>query len=175
MSPALGQSPGRAERAAGRHLVLAHATIPARVHPAPSDAGTAQIVILDSSLVPVSTHFAEWATQLAGLGFQRMRTGALAPRQALQAELAGLHCIQELALLEATPPFAVGRQSVRTRRGTRHHTVDLADIDRAAFGDAWRLDAAMLDDVRSATPASRCRIVPSAAVRQLDRASGGTT
>jgi hypothetical protein len=35
----------------------------------------------------------------------------------------------------------------------------LAEVDGAAFGSAWRLDSTMLDDVRTATPASRQRVV----------------
>lgn len=145
------------------------ATIPARAHASPGDATTAQLVILDSSLVPTVAHFEHWALALADHGFSRMRTGALAPRHALQAELAGLHCIQDLALLEANPPFQIAAAAKRTSRTRPRHVADLAAVDHAAFGDAWRLDSPMLRDVRTATPASRARVVTTAA---LARAAG---
>lgn len=119
----------------------------------------AQIVVLDGTAVPTPEHVRIWARQLAEHGFLRLRTGALAPRQAAQAELAGLVCVQELALLDVTAPFAVGTRRLRTRRLREAHLEDAAAIDRAAFGDHWALDATMLDDVRRATPAHRGRVV----------------
>jgi ribosomal protein S18 acetylase RimI-like enzyme len=119
----------------------------------------AQLVILDSSRVPSTAHFDDWATRLAAAGYARIRTGALAPRQSMQAEAAGLSCVQELALLEANPPFTVARSRHRTRRASGRALAAMADVDRAAFPSPWRLDAEMLDDVRTATPSSRVRVV----------------
>ena len=110
-------------------------------------------------MIPTAAHFDQWGAQLAELGFTRMRSGALAPRHALQAEAAGLVCIQELALLEATPPWRIPRSRHPTSRSGSRRTADLAKVDHAAFGDVWRLDASMLADVRTATPASRARVV----------------
>lgn len=115
--------------------------------------------------------FRSWGQQLAAQGIVTMRTGALATRHAAQAEAAGLHCIQELALLEARPPLgcADGRRTPPTsacREGRLgdHDFDDMADIDLAAFGPLWRLDASMLRNVCNATPAFRARVVrdPSA-------------
>jgi len=159
--------------------------VPARVHLWPGDDHTAQLILLDAAAVPMPEMFRRWAEQLAAQGITTMRTGALAPRHAAQAESAGLHCIQELALLEARPPLrpsaaeGSGRASGRRRgmslvgarrgggvrttawRDGRSGELDLADmaaVDHAAFGDLWRLDAAMLRDVCAATPSFRARV-----------------
>ena len=133
--------------------------IPARAHTSPSDPATAQLVVLDSSLVPSVAHFAQWGEQLAAHGFARMRTGALGPRQALQAQTAGLRCIQELVLLQADAPLTVRAERQRTSRRQARHSADLVEVDRLAFVDGWHLDETMLDDVRTATPAARERVV----------------
>lgn len=145
--------------------MLAATGIAVRAHPAAADPATAQLIVADSSLIPVARHFEEWGAQLAAHGFTRMRTGALGPRQALQAHAAGLQCIQELVLLEANPPLPGRSHVVRSRRGRPRDLVALAAVDRAAFGSPWHLDAAMLDDVRCATPSARVRVVTDRAVR----------
>lgn len=138
------------------------------------------MILLDPSIVPMPASFQSWARQLAAQGITTMRTGALAPRQAAQAEAAGLHCIQELVLLEARPPLASGRGAERrpphtspSREGRlgEHDFDDMAAVDRAAFGDLWRLDASMLRDVCAATPAFRARVVrdPSTRLPRLKR------
>jgi ribosomal protein S18 acetylase RimI-like enzyme len=189
VSPALGQTPGRVDQPSDsrheRRPALVHValtpgprtaiSIPARAHACPGDGATAQLVILDSSLVPTTAHFEHWASELAARGFTRMRTGALAPRHALQAESAGLRCIQDLALLEANPPFAIPDATQRTTRSRASHVDDLAAVDHAAFGDVWRLDAAMLRDVRTATPSSRARVVKTSALaRSVEAPVAGT-
>ena len=153
-------------------LVLERSSVPARAHPWPGHDQAAQLILLDPSIVPMPASFQSWARQLAAQGITTMRTGALAPRQAAQAEAAGMRCIQELALLEARPPLASGRVAnlgamrrpthtspCREGRLGKHDFDDMADIDRAAFGDLWRLDASMLRDVCAATPAFRARVV----------------
>lgn len=143
--------------------------IPARAHTSPSDPLTAQLVILDSSLVASAAHYEQWGRQLAAHGFTRMRTGALAPRQATHAQTAGMQCIQELVLLEATAPLHVGDARQRPTRPLPRHLEHLVRVDHAAFGDEWHLDATMLDEVRTATPAARRRIVT---FRELHRSLG---
>src|SRR5687768_12047426 len=97
VSPALGQTPagvqqvprtlvltsGRTGATTGSRAATSAPAIPARAHRSPADAATAHLVILDSRLVPAAAQFHEWADQLAAHGYQRMRTGALAPRQSL--------------------------------------------------------------------------------------------
>jgi ribosomal protein S18 acetylase RimI-like enzyme len=166
-------------------LLLERGPVPARAHLWPGDDRAAQVILLDPSSVPTPDAFRGWAGQLARQGITTMRTGALAPRHAEQAEAAGLHCIQELALLEARPPLrAVSDGLDRLRHGEPmrtsacrdgrlgdHDFDDMAEIDHAAFGDLWRLDARMLRDVCSATPAFRARVVrdPPARVPRLHR------
>ena len=127
------------------------------MHPWSGDSGVAHLVVLDSSAVPSAADFTAWTAQLAALGFHTVRTGALAPRPAAQAESAGMRCIQELALLEATAPFHAGRAASRARRPAEGDFDRFAEIDRAAFGDQWTLGAPLLRDVLTATPASRAR------------------
>jgi ribosomal protein S18 acetylase RimI-like enzyme len=148
--------------------------VPARAHPWAGDNRTAQIILLDPSTVPMAEHFVDWSRQLAIQGIELMRTGALGPRQAAQAEAAGMRCIQELILLEARPPLAAqlgtGRSRVHTGRcrvgrfGPGEFDL-LADVDRAAFGEMWRLDASTLADICTVTPSYHARVVrhPSSA------------
>jgi len=154
--------------------VLERTPIPARASLWPGEEHVAQLILLDPSVVPGPDTFHSWAAQLAAQGITTMRTGALAPRHAAQAEAAGLHCIQELVLLEACPPLQAERRLVRHRhRATAcregrlgdHDFDDMADVDRAAFGDLWRLDAPMLRDVCGATPVFRARVVRDSPTR----------
>lgn len=117
----------------------------------------AQLIVLDGSAVPTPEHYREWAGELLQHGFRHLRTGALAPRQATQAERAGLHCVQELVLLDVSAPLRPPAARHRTRRLRRHDFAAAAIIDRDAFGARWALDAEMLADIRHATPSHRVR------------------
>ncbi len=119
----------------------------------------AQIVVLDGTAVPTPDHYRTWRATLAEHGFTHLRTGALSPRQAGQAERAGLRCVQELTLLDVNAPFALGPSAHRTSRLHTHELADIAAIDLAAFGATWALDAEMLADIRQATPSHRARTV----------------
>ena len=150
-------------------LVLGRSRVPARARRWPGQDHVALLVLLDPLAIAAPRHFDEWLMQLAPQGITTVRTGALSSRQAAQAEAAGFHCIQELALLEARAPLESrpldGRQLERRTSACRHGRAGeseltlLADIDCAAFGEPWRLDAAMLADVCDATPAHRARVV----------------
>ncbi len=117
----------------------------------------AQLIVLDGTAVPTPEHYREWAAVLREHGFQRVRTGALAPRQAAQAERAGLQCVQELALLDVSAPLQPRPTHLRTRRLRTGELRTAATIDRDAFGPRWALDAEMLADIRNATPSHRAR------------------
>lgn len=119
----------------------------------------AQVVVLDGTAVPTPAHYRAWSATLAAHGFTALRTGALAPRQAAQAEQAGLVCVQELALLDVSAPFTTGASTTGTRRLRESDLVIAAEIDAAAFGLTWALDATMLADIRTATPSHRARVV----------------
>ncbi|MFN8021216.1 MAG: N-acetyltransferase [Acidimicrobiales bacterium] len=141
------------------NIVLRGTPVPARAHPCPGSATTAQIVVLDGTAIPTPEHYRTWGATLRALGFTHVRTGALAPRQSAQAERAGLTCVQELALLDIDAPFTIGPITHRTHRLRAHELPRLAAIDLAAFGANWALDAEMLADIRQATPAHRARTV----------------
>ena len=141
------------------NIPLRGTPVPARAHPCAGNPAMAQIVVLDGTAVPTPDHFRTWSALLLDHGFTHLRTGALAPRQAAQAERAGLHCVQELALLDVEAPFRIIEAGHRTRR-LRSHELDVAaEIDLAAFGANWALDAEMLADIRQATPSHRARVV----------------
>lgn len=167
MSPVLRTSRSTASPSASRtgapprtgNIPLRGTPVPARAHPCAGNPAMAQIVVLDGTAIPTPDHFRIWSTALVELGFTHLRTGALAPRQAAQAERAGLHCVQELALLDVEAPFRTADSRHRTRRLRSHELEDAATIDLAAFGANWALDAEMLADIRQATPSHRARVV----------------
>ena len=72
--------------------------------------------------------------------------------------------IRAASVLTGGPPLRIVDADRRTSRIRARHVTDLAVVDHAAFGDAWHLDAPMLRDVRTATPASRTRVVTTAAL-----------
>lgn len=143
----------------GGQITLSPPSIPARARACPGDPSMAQLAILDGTAVPSPHHFHRWAAELAACGYTSMRTGALSPRQAQQAEQAGLHCVQELALLDMPVPPPQPSPRHRTRRLRGSDLAGAADIDLEAFGRRWSLDAAMLSEVRTATPMHRARVV----------------
>lgn len=126
------------------------------------------MVVLDGTAVPAPQHYRAWADDLAAHGFSVMRTGALSVRQAHQAELAGLECVQELVLLEMGPPPRPASHLRRTRRLRTGQLDDIATVDRAAFGERWYLSASMLADVRTATPTHRARVVTGLTTAPVD-------
>ncbi len=150
-------------------LTLSSRRLPVRARRWPGDDRAALVVILDPIEMPAAHHFERWLLELAPQGIDVVRTGALTPRLAERAELAGYRCIQELALLEARAPLATapparGSHARRTSACRHGRTGEselpaLAAVDRAAFGDLWRLDASLLADVCAATPAHRARVV----------------
>lgn len=141
------------------NIPLRGTPVPARAHPCAGNPAMAQIVVLDGTAVPTPEHYRTWSAALVEMGFTHLRTGALAPRQAGQATRAGLHCVQELALLDLQAPFQVGTARQRTRRLRANELDLLAAIDLAAFGANWALDAEMIADIRQATPSHRARVV----------------
>jgi ribosomal protein S18 acetylase RimI-like enzyme len=154
-------------RTGGAHpasFALGTTSLPARATPCPDDPGKALVVVLDGGAVPMAEHYMSWSNELATLGYERIRTGALSARQAVQADVAGLRVEQELELLQldaplprpATPASRSVQPTVRRLRDA--DLVEAAVIDRAAFGERWWLDAGMLADVCNATPRHRARV-----------------
>ena len=184
MSPVLRLSRTSVDPTGIGTIALRDAGITARAHRYSGVQGMAMVVVPDGSVVPTAQHFHAWSRTLAARGFTSMRTGALAPRQAVFAERAGLRCVQELALLELTLPSArsglritvstdrTDRPQRRTHRLTRRQLQAIADIDRAAFGPNWWLDAGMLADVRNATPAYRARVIRDSSASRSGESGG---
>ncbi|MEI6400676.1 MAG: GNAT family N-acetyltransferase [Actinomycetota bacterium] len=122
----------------------------------------ALLVVLDGSGVPMAEHYRQWRDELAELGFLRVRTGALSARQAAQADVSGMRCVQELELLQLDAPlprFARRGSGASLRPMLSRDLATVEAIDRAAFGEYWWLDAGMLADVCGATPRHRARVV----------------
>lgn len=143
-------------------FALTSTPLPARATPCPGQPDRAQVVVLDGGAVPGVAHYRAWSVELADRGFSGMRTGALAARQAAQADLAGLHCAQELVLLRLDAPLpSLARHEPsagRLHRLDDHGYRSAAAIDALGFGERWRLDAGMLADICHATPRSRARL-----------------
>ncbi len=100
---------------------------------------------------------------------QRIRTGALFPAAAEAFLAAGFVEADRLTLLEralhdrvdTTPPPGLVTARLRPR--------DLpaaAEIDRASFADGWRHDTASLQEIASATPQSRLRLITPSSGRR---------
>lgn len=156
---AAGDAAVRSGDRVAHQVKLTPTTVPAKAQACPGNPTMAQIVVLDGLAVPAPEHWRNWARSLADAGYTTMRTGALSPRQAQQAEQAGMHCVQELALLDLSSPAAPDRPAHRTRRVRSDHLPAMAAVDRAAFGDRWGLDEPMIADIRRATPSHRSRVV----------------
>ncbi len=116
-----------------------------------------------------------WLSQLATLGYTRIRTGAIRPAQRGPYDALAFVPAQELALLQydghltGTPrvPPHLPPTGVRIRRGRQSDAELLADLDCLAFPKGWGLDAdGVLDAVR-ATPHFRIAV----AVRHGDSVS----
>lgn len=98
---------------------------------------------------------AQWARQLSGSSYQRVRTNAVGPSLADRLMGLGFRTRQELDLLvrDATPvPLGSSRWRTRT---IRHR--DAVRIDVASFGDEWALDEAALHHAVGATTSVRLR------------------
>jgi ribosomal protein S18 acetylase RimI-like enzyme len=137
----------------------------ARARRAPHRDDVAALTITDPGEVVPAALLDAWRAALADHDFVAVRTGALAPAQSEQAELAGWPCTQELALLrlDGRPARSITARRAGAPRVERVDPDDrialgrLAEIDHAAFGERWRFDAAALGDVATATPAVRFR------------------
>lgn len=145
--------------------------------PCAHDPATALFVLRDGSYVPTPADLDRWRGALAAAGFRRLRTGALAPRQAAAAAAAGMVEVQELMLLAAScalrsagvpvAPTSTARarpgrpQCVRMRRAVPRRMARLAAVDGAAFGAGWALTGEQLADVVHATPHARLWVATS--------------
>ncbi len=133
--------------------------ISCRVRSFPSHPGTASLVLYQQRRLPTVAELGGWLEELAAAGFARVRTSALAATASTRVEAAGFATIQELVLLEHPSPAAAPAPQRTTSRLLADQHRAASAVDRAAFGPAWALDPEAIDDVRTATPRHRARIL----------------
>jgi ribosomal protein S18 acetylase RimI-like enzyme len=141
----------------GHHLVLRGADSVATVRPWSFQPTTAHLVMVQQRIPPTADDLQKWCLEVAGAGYQRVRTNAIGDTMRARAEAVGFETVQELTLLEYVTPRGVALSKRATERlGADHHTA-ASIVDRRAFGAEWALDAATVAEVRRATPRHRAR------------------
>ena len=147
-------------------LILRGSQAQGRVRAWPDSPTIAQLVLYTQSTPPSSDDLRQWCDQLRSRGYVAIRTGAL-PRHLHSLVTAnGFVPLQHLVLLECPTlhrrPFQ-GLHGLalrpQTQRLHRRHLEQVAGVDLAAFGAPWHLDESTIDDIRTATPYNRARIV----------------
>ena len=151
---------------------IANPMVRADIRPWPLDASIAHLVLLDVHMVPSAAAIHDWVREaFEPTEVRRIRTGALFPAAAAAFLDAGFVEADRLALLERAihDRVQVTTPSTLTTRRLRARDLEAAaDIDRASFPDGWQHDAASLEDIATATPQSRRRLV----TRSTGRRSG---
>jgi ribosomal protein S18 acetylase RimI-like enzyme len=133
--------------------------ITCRVRAWPGRDDIAQLVFHQQARLPTAGELDRWCHTLADAGFGAVRTTAVAGAAAPRFDAAGFDSVQELVLLQFDEPRRVPPPTAPIRRlSPAQHTL-AADLDRAAFGDDWALDAAAIADVCVATPRFRARTI----------------
>lgn len=165
MSRALGSSTVDA-------VNLATAAARARLGAWPHEPDIGHLVLVDHEMIPTSHDVAGWLAIARGRGLRGIRTGALFPKSTEAFLSTGFAEIDSLVLLElklstnaavrrsaAGSPErgAIGRGA--TRRLTPSRLSEAARVDERAFGRRWSNDAASLDEIRTATPHQRSRMI----------------
>lgn len=102
------------------------------------------------TVTPDDTTIDEWIDAVREGGWQRLRTGALAPAAADVLMSRGFRVRQELEFLSRNLGAAHARVPSRWRIGSVRRSVAVA-LDIAAFGDEWAMDDAALDHALHAT------------------------
>ena len=101
---------------------------------------------------------------LAGRGFGRVVTGALAPSEQAGFRAVGFSVAEDLHLLshDLQELVAVDVPGVALRRARTADRPAVLEVDQVAFQPFWRLDDSGLDDAINATPHARFRIARDA-------------
>ena len=153
--------------APAEHRVLWSGAVTVSARPWPHMDGWAYLLITGAhaatSALPAAEIIEQWCAQLAGAGYEGVRTGAVAPDVAESLCRNGFRPVQTLSLLSADltsgPPPARPDRSIRPARGRllAHHTLveHILSIDAASFGRKWSLDRATLAEAVRATHRSR--------------------
>lgn len=139
-------------------------------------------MLVDHEMIPTSHDVAGWLAAARGRGLRGIRTGALFPKSTEAFLSAGFTEIDSLVLLDlrlsagagvrgsAAGPAgrgAFGRDAFGrgafgrgpTRRLAPSRLSDAARVDERAFGRRWSNDATSLDEIRTATPHQRSRMI----------------
>jgi ribosomal protein S18 acetylase RimI-like enzyme len=130
-----------------------------RVRTWSGDATVAQIIMYHDRRPPTAEDVHRWCADLAAVGFDRVRTGALYGHQADRLLPFGFAPLQRLALLEHSAPGDVPRPDGPTERLHADEEQAASVVDQAAFAWPWSLDAAAIAEVRSATPRHHARAI----------------
>jgi ribosomal protein S18 acetylase RimI-like enzyme len=146
---------------AGRHML-------ARTRTWEFDTRVAQMAIHDPRSAQWAVELPPYLERLAACGYQRVRTSAIDSATAGLFKRFGFEVLNRLTLLSVGPAelgrltaTAHDRRSVHALRwGTealrpRRKVLQALDVDRAAFGDEWALDATGWRDALAATPKHR--------------------
>ncbi len=102
---------------------------------------------------------------LAGQGYRRVVTGALAAPEQAPFRLVGFAPSEELHLLShdlADLPVPAVTAGTTLRRALRRDRPAVLELDALAFEPFWQLDEAGLDEALTATPHARFRLAVSA-------------
>jgi GNAT superfamily N-acetyltransferase len=145
-------------RLSGPEVVLRAGAAAVRVRPWPADATTAQVVPVPGAVLPSAPEIVRWLGGLSRLGYARVRTAALAAPDQRPYREAGFAALEQLVLLRRELDRPPARPARKVRRATRAERALLPGLDAAAFGDAWHLDRAAIDDACRATPRHRLRV-----------------
>jgi ribosomal protein S18 acetylase RimI-like enzyme len=139
-------------------VVLRAGSAAVRVRPWPADAATAQVVPVPGAHLPSAQEVVRWLSGLSHLGYRRVRTAALMPRDQKPYREAGLDPLEELVLLQRGLAGDLPSTTRDVHRLARRDWALLPGIDAAAFGDQWHLDQDAIVDACQATPHHRLRV-----------------
>ena len=113
---------------------------------------------MPGAVLPSAPEIVRWLGGLSRLGYARVRTAALATPDQRPYREAGFAALEQLVLLRRELDRPPARAARKVRRATRAEWALLPGLDAAAFGDAWHLDRAAIDDACRATPRHRLRV-----------------
>ena len=149
---------------------IANPTVRADIRRWPLDPTIAHLVLLDVHMEPSANGIDGWVRDaFDSIDVQRIRTGALFPAAARPFIEAGFVEADRLTLLEralhdrvaVSPPFGLTTTRLRARDFDA-----AAAIDRVSFPQGWQHDAKSLDEIATATPQSRRRLVAPSSRRR---------
>jgi ribosomal protein S18 acetylase RimI-like enzyme len=135
----------------------------ARIGPWHGDPGIGCVTPQPGSPPPSARLAERCLEQLARLGFREVITAAVPVAESAGFVEAGFHVSERLYLLErpvlsSDRPAPAVPTGVALRRARKRDLDDVLAVDARCFGSFWRLDAAGLQDARSATAFARFRV-----------------